>query len=55
VLALGDLVAHAQDLLSLIAFVIMFGAGFTALAIGIIRTGALLGVTLLRWHPSDRN
>ncbi len=102
VLALGDLVAHAQDLLSLIAFVIMFGAGFTALAVGIIRTGALprslgwillalgigvglvayplqyfrvagaslvvlaammvfflwlvaMGVTLLRWHPSDRH
>jgi hypothetical protein len=41
VLALGDLVGHAQDMFSLLAFVIAFGAGFTALGIGIIRTSAL--------------
>jgi hypothetical protein len=100
VLALGDLVVHIQDMLSLIAFILMFGVGFTSLAIGIIRTGAIarslgwvllilgvgvglvayplqyfrfpaaslvvlaamtvfflwliaVGVTLLRWRPSD--
>jgi len=50
VLALGDLVVHIQDMLSLIAFVIMFGAGFTPLALAILRTGALprsLGWVLL--------
>jgi hypothetical protein len=41
VLALGDLIAHAQDLFALIAFVIIFGGGCTALALGIIRTAAL--------------
>ena len=41
VLALGDLIVHAQDLLALISFVIIFGVGYTALAIGIIRTAAL--------------
>ena len=50
VLALGDVVVHIQDMLSLIAFVIMFGLGFTPLAVGILRTGALprsLGWVLL--------
>jgi hypothetical protein len=50
VLALGDLVVHVQDMISLIAFVLIFGGGFTALAIGIIRTGAVpraLGWVLL--------
>jgi hypothetical protein len=50
VLALGDLVVHVQDMLSLVAFVVMFGGGYTALAIGIIRTGAIsrsLGWVLL--------
>ena len=50
VLALGDLVVHVQDMLSLIAFVVGFGAGFTALAMAIIRTRAIprsLGWVLL--------
>jgi hypothetical protein len=47
VLALGDLVVHVQDMLSLVAFVVMFGGGFTSLAVGIIRTGAL--PRLLGW------
>jgi hypothetical protein len=50
VLALGDLVVHVQDMISLIAFVLIFGGGFTPLAIGIIRTGAVpraLGWVLL--------
>ena len=50
VLALGDLVVHIEDMLSLIAFVVGFGGGFTALALAIIRTGALprsLGWVLL--------
>ena len=50
VLALGDLLVHVQDMLSLIAFVLGFGAGFAALAIAIIRTAALprsLGWVLL--------
>jgi hypothetical protein len=50
VLALGDLVVHVQDMISLIAFVLIFGGGFTPLAIGIIRTGAVprtLGWALL--------
>jgi hypothetical protein len=41
VLALGDVVVHVQDLLSLMSFVLMFGGGFTLLGVGIIRTGAL--------------
>ena len=40
-LALGDLIVHAQDLFALISFVITFGGGCTALALGIIRTAAL--------------
>jgi hypothetical protein len=50
VLALGDLLVHVQDLLSLVAFVITFGGGYTVLGLGIIRTGALprvLGWVLL--------
>ena len=50
VLALGDLVVHVQDMISLIAFVLIFGGGFAPLAIGIIRTGAVpraLGWVLL--------
>src|SRR5262245_25029784 len=50
VLALGDMVVHIQDMLSLMAFVIMFGAGFTPLALAILRTRALprvLGWVLL--------
>jgi hypothetical protein len=47
VLAVADLVVHIQDMLSLIAFVILFGCGYTALALGIIRTGAL--PRLLGW------
>lgn len=41
VLALGDLIVHVQDLLSLMAFVITFGAGYAVLGLGIVRTGAL--------------
>lgn len=41
VLASGDLIVHAQHLLALISFVIIFGVGYTALALGIIRTAAL--------------
>jgi hypothetical protein len=41
VLALGDLIVHVQDLLSLMAFVIMFGAGYSVFGVAIIRTGAL--------------
>jgi hypothetical protein len=41
VLALGDLAGHVQDMIALLAFVIIFGAGFTVLGLGIIRTGAL--------------
>ena len=41
VLALGDVVVHVQDMLALMSFVITFGVGFTALALGIIRTSAL--------------
>ena len=41
VLALGDVVVHVQDLLSLMAFVIMFAAGYAVLGLGIVRTGAL--------------
>lgn len=41
VLALGDVVVHVQDLLSLMAFVIMFGGGYAVLGLGIVRTGAL--------------
>jgi hypothetical protein len=50
VLALGDVVVHAQDLLSLMAFVFMFGGGYAVLGPGIVRTGALpraLGWVLL--------
>lgn len=50
VLALGDLVVHIQDMISLIAFLIIFGGGFTPLALAILRTGALprvLGWVLL--------
>lgn len=50
VLALGDLVVHIQDMLSLMSFVVTFGVGFTVLATAIIRTGALprwLGWVLL--------
>lgn len=50
VLALGDLVVHVQDMLSLIAFVVIFGFGYTVLALAIIRTGAVprsLGWVLL--------
>jgi hypothetical protein len=41
VLALGDLIVHAQDLFALISFVIVFGGGCTTLALAIIRTAAL--------------
>ena len=41
ILALGDLVVHIQDMLSLVAMVLSFGLGLTALAVGIVRTGAL--------------
>ena len=41
VLALGDLIVHAQDLFALVSFVIVFGVGCTAFALGIIRTAAL--------------
>ena len=41
VLALGDLVVHVQDLLSLLAIVLTFGVGQTVLGVGIVRTGAL--------------
>lgn len=50
VLALGDLVVHVQEMLSLIAVVLLFGCGYSVLALGIIRTGALprsLGWVLL--------
>jgi hypothetical protein len=50
VLALGDMVVHIQDMISLMAFVIIFGSGFTPLALAILRTGTLprpLGWVLL--------
>ena len=47
VLALGDLLVHVRDLLSLMAFVIMFGGGYAVLGLGIVRTGAL--PRLLGW------
>jgi hypothetical protein len=47
VLALGDVVGHAERMFAMMAFVIMFGAGFTVLGLAIIRTGAL--PRLLGW------
>jgi hypothetical protein len=57
VLALGDLVGHAQEMLALISFVIMFGGGCSALALAIKMMVFFLwliamGVTLLRWRPA---
>ena len=49
VLAMGDLVVHAQEMFALISFVLTFGCGFTALGLGIVRTGAL--PRALGWIP----
>jgi len=36
ILALGDLIQHAQEMFDLIAFVVMFGLGFTAFAFAML-------------------
>ena len=41
VLALGDLVVHVQEMIALIAGVVIFGLGYSFLGLAIVRTGAL--------------